>query len=110
MSNELAREVYAPSNIVAKDSIETGPYPRDMLWIWFRNDTPQAQRQAAIHAVGGLVVGGYRYRAGGVYYVRIKQDGTTGPLHAAIARLKALPQVTMVTPDLSLAGASSQGH
>jgi hypothetical protein len=81
----------------------TGPYPRDIIWVWFRDGASQAQRQAAIDSIDGIVVGGYRYRPGGVYYVRIKQDGTAGPLHIAIKKLMTLPQVMAATPDLNLA-------
>jgi hypothetical protein len=99
---EVAAEVYAPANIVHEDPHMTGPYPRDMIWLWFRDDASQAGRQAAVDSVGGQVVGGSRVRPGGVYYVRICHDGTAGPLHAALARLTALPQVSLATPDLNL--------
>ncbi len=81
----------------------TGPYPRDMIWLWFYDDTPYADRQAAIDSIGGTVVGGYPFRPGGAYYVRICHDGTAGPLHRAIRRLQALPGVRLATPDLEMA-------
>jgi len=98
----VAEQIYAPSNIVAGDSVERGPYPRDLIWIFFQEDASQAARQAAIDSIGGEVVGGHRYNNGGVYYVRIQQDGTAGPLHRAIDKLKSLPQVRSATPDLEL--------
>lgn len=82
-------EIYRPENIVREDSIMTGPYPRDMIWLWFRDDAPQELRQAAIDAIDGLVVGGKAVRPGGVYYVRIEHDGTSGSLHRAIAPSRA---------------------
>jgi hypothetical protein len=110
MPNDVAAEVYAAGNIVREDSVMTGPYPRDMIWVWFRDNASQVQRQAAIDAISGIVVGGYRFRPGGVYYVRIKHDGTTVPLHSAIAKLKTFPQVSAATPDLSLAVTSNQAR
>lgn len=103
MSPSVAAEIYATSNIVQGDSVELGPYPRDLIRLWFKNTASQADRQAAVDSVNGEVVGGYRFNDGGVYYVRIQHDGTAGPLHAAIDKLSALPQVRHAAPDLSLA-------
>lgn len=103
MPDSVAAKVYAPANIVAEDSLVTGPYPRDIIWLWFRDDAPQSERQAAVDQINGEVVGGSYVRPGGIYYVRICQDGTTGPLHEAIATLRTLPQVKLATPDFSLA-------
>lgn len=102
LSWEVATEIYAPTNVVSGDSVMTGPYPRDVIWLWFNDDATQAERQAAVDSIGGEVIGGAAIRPGGVYYVRIEDDGTAGPLHAAIAKLRTLSQVRLATPDLSL--------
>jgi hypothetical protein len=108
MSGDLAKTIYAPANIVLEDSVETGPYPRDMIWLWFRNGASQAERRDAVDAICGIVVGGFRFRPGGVYYVHIAEDGTTVPLDTAIRKLMTFPQVMSATPDLSSSQNSSR--
>lgn len=100
---QIAEQIYASSNIVNGDSVERGPYPRDLIWLFFQDNASQAARQSAIDSIGGEVVGGHRFNNGGAYYVRIQQDGTAGPLHRAIDKLKTLLQVKSATPDLELA-------
>ncbi len=65
MPADVAAEVYASDNVVQLDSVMRGPFPRDMIWLWFRDDASQADRQAAVDSIGGTVVGGYRMRPGG---------------------------------------------
>lgn len=98
----VAQEIYAPGNIVQEHPAMTGPYPRDVIWLVFRDDATQSDRQAAVDAIQGEVIGGAYVRPGGIYYIRIPHDGTADPLHAAIAYLKTLPAVRTATPDLSL--------
>lgn len=76
------------------------PFPRNLILLTFRENTPLNAKQAAIDAIGGEVVGGSRIGNGGVYYVTIFGYGTTTPLFNAIAQLKALPQVLLATPEL----------
>lgn len=102
LTERVAREVYSPANITQGDSLLTGPFRRDMLWVWFQDAASRQERQAAIDLIDGIVVGGKPIRAGGVYYVRIHADSTTRPLRRAMATLKSLPQVRTVSVDLSL--------
>ncbi|MBK7351826.1 MAG: S8 family serine peptidase [Gemmatimonadetes bacterium] len=76
------------------------PFPRNLILVTFRENTPLGEKQAAIDAIGGQVVGGNPIGNGGVYYVTIASDGTTTPLFNAIAQLKSLPQVLLATPEL----------
>jgi len=110
MTDSIAREVYSPSNISEGDSVITGPFPRDVLWVWFQDAATQPERQAAIDLIRGIVIGGAPVRPGGIYYVRIHADGTTGPLQHAIAMLKALPQIRLATVDLNLILSHPQEH
>jgi hypothetical protein len=110
MTTRVGREVYSPSNITEGDSLMTGPFPRDVLWVWFQDAATQPERQAAIDLIHGIVIGGQPVRPGGIYYVRIHADGTTGPLQRAIATLKALPQIRLATVDLSILTSGPQMH
>jgi hypothetical protein len=110
MADSVASEVYSPSNISEGDSVITGPFPRDLLWVWFQDGASQPERQAAIDLIHGKVVGGAPVRFGGIYYVRIHADGTTGRLQRAIAMLKALPQIRLATVDLSILTSGPQVH
>ena len=75
----------------------SGPYPRNVVMIAFRDEATQEQKQAAIDAIDGEVIGG-----GWIdyYYVRIQDDGTADPLWKAIDLLEALPQVANAGPDI----------
>jgi hypothetical protein len=110
MTVNVAREVYSPSNISEGDSVITGPFPRDVLWVWFQDGAGQPERQAAIDLIHGTVVGGAPIRPGGIYHVRIHANGTTGPLQRAIAALKTLPQIRLATVDLSILMSGPQVH
>jgi hypothetical protein len=98
----VAAEIYAPENIVHTHREMTGPYPIDVIWVAFHDDSPRAVRQAAVELVCGEVIGGSAVRAGGIYYIRIRHEGTADALHAAIRRLKELPAVVLASPDLGL--------
>lgn len=94
------RALHAPKNMVQSSPEWTGPFPRNVVVLMFREDASRAQRQAAVDSVRGDVVGGLPVGKGGYYYVRIADDGTPKPLFAAIAKLKMLPQVVLATPEL----------
>jgi hypothetical protein len=66
---------------------------RHVLIVGFAASATQAQRQAAIDAVDGVVVGGSR---GGLYIVQVSSDSTGAGLFAAQRKLRTLSQVTLV--------------
>lgn len=77
-----------------------GTIRRDILILQFRPGTSQADRQAAVDLVHGVVAGGRRFSAtDGLYLIRIPTDGTIDPLFKAIAALKALPHVSIAMPE-----------
>lgn len=80
-----------------------GPYPRNVLTVFFTPDVTREDRQSAIDAVDGHVIGGRRV----FYYVVIPDDGTAEPLWAAIDRLNGLPHVRHAAPDLLTLGTVS---
>jgi len=74
------------------------PFIRSIVAVSFHEGTPQADRQAAVDRVDGVVVGGIRTAPDdGDYYVRIP-DTTFAGILRAIDVLKALPQVAVPHP------------
>ncbi|MDB4951222.1 MAG: peptidase [Gemmatimonadetes bacterium] len=95
----LADSIWAAANRV-DDSRFGGSVPRNLVVLGFKPGVSSEERQAAVDAVGGRVIGGSRWGQGGIYLIRIGDDGTPEPLYAAIKLLKALPQVNIALADL----------
>ena len=92
--------VYADSNIVSGSPYVSAPFLRDIIVVTFRPSAPQAERQAAIDLVGGVVVGGARAPgAEGDYYVRVATADRGKTLLETAKRLSALSQVLTATLD-----------
>lgn len=93
--------VHAPRNL-ASDTGASYQYYADIILVCFTPDATQTERQAAIDAVGGEVVGGQPMPAGeGFYYVRLNARRRLEPLANAVTKLWSVPQVTaasLVTP------------
>jgi len=93
-----------PSDRYAAERLDPSRrFPRDLVVIGFRPGATLAEKEAALDLVQGAVVGGWPLPPGmgeGLYLVRIREDGTMGPLTRAIAQLRVLPQVALVGPDL----------
>lgn len=71
-------------------------YIKDIVIVSFDPGTTPARRRAAFDAVGGVVVGGSRYRklpGEGNYYLRVP-GGTASSLLHAVTVLQKLPQVS----------------
>jgi len=100
-------------NIVTGDPHFPGRVERDKLWLIFRSAATPEDREAAIEAVNGIVVGGMLRSTGNrypppsgphmqrYYYVRIPAYPDSGavPLGRAIRTLAPLPQVQDVEAD-----------
>lgn len=92
--------VYADSNIVSGSPYSSAPFLRDIIVVTFRPSATQAERQAAIDLVGGVVVGGARSPgAEGDYYVRVATGDRGRTLVETAKRLSALSQVLTATLD-----------
>jgi hypothetical protein len=92
--------VYDEANIITGSPLMSGRYLRNIVKVIFEPGTPQEQRQAAIDLIEGEVVGGSRlFRTDGVYFVRIQDDGTAGPLMRAKAQLNSLLQVANASAE-----------
>jgi hypothetical protein len=96
-------KLYSFPNTVLSHPRMNGPYPRSVLTLFFTRDATREDRQSAIDAVGGRVIGGRTV----FYYVVIPDDGTAEPLWAAIDKLNRLPHVSYADPDLLTLGITS---
>jgi hypothetical protein len=94
--------LHASTNLAA-DSLQGGrPYPRNLIYLMFRSTATQAQRQVAVDLVSGTVIGGASIGPGERYYlIQIQDNGTSGPLGAAIDTLKTLSQVYLVHAEIN---------
>lgn len=83
---------------IASDSAGGLPYVRHHLVVYFRQSATQTRRQAAIAAVGGVVVGGVRNATGdGYYLVRVTADSSATTVDAAVTLLSARPEVRLAS-------------
>jgi hypothetical protein len=76
------------------------PFPRNIVVVMFQEPAARDEKQRAVDAIQGVVVGGARLGKGGYYYIRVQDDGTSAPLFRAIRKLKSFPQVQFATPEL----------
>src|SRR5258706_1271371 len=93
--------VYAPANL-ASDTGASYDYYADVIIVAFKASATQADRQAAIDSINGIVVGGQPMPPGeGFYYVRLEAGRRLEPLANAVTKLWSFPQVgaaSLVTP------------
>lgn len=83
------------------------PYSKRTLQVVFTSTATLADRQLAVAAVNGTVVGGKRAADGisGWYVLQVPDDGTGAGVIAARAILKALPQVQSAFVMVHMSGA-----
>lgn len=89
-----------PENILARDPHFGHRVSRAWLWLTFTTSATEEDRQAAIDAVNGTVVGGM-HLGHGIYYlhVPVPADSGGGPLARARATLNAQPGVAHADAD-----------
>lgn len=92
--------IHSPPNMEQSAPEWSVPFPRNIVLVMFQEQTPRDEKQRAIDAIHGVVVGGAPLGKGGYYYIRIPDDGTSRPLFRAIQKLKAFPQVELASPEL----------
>lgn len=97
----------SPGNVITGDPHFPGRAVRNRLWLLFRPGATAEQREAAVEAVGGIVLGGVVRGTGNgypppsgprrlrYYYLAFPAypDSGAGPLERAIHALALLPQV-----------------
>jgi Subtilase family len=98
---ELA-DSHLPANVIENDSVFAGRLVRNKLYVRFATTATIEDRQAALDAVDGVVVGGYHIGRFGYYYVRLPwavgNDGRG--LDSAMRVLWAQPGVARVIPHI----------
>jgi len=108
------RDSRFPDNVITGDPRFPGRVVRNKLWLLFRPTATAEQRQAAIEAINGIIVGGTVFGTGNrypppsgphtlrYYYVAFPAypDSGAAPLARAIRTLAPLPQVQDVRPDV----------
>jgi hypothetical protein len=88
-------KLYAYPNAVWTHPRMSGPYPRNIIQLFFVPTATREDRQSAIDMVNGQVIGG-----GGVFYYVLVPTTTGNALWASIDRLAALPHVELAQPDV----------
>lgn len=108
--SSVPSSVYDETNVIHDTPRMAGRFLRNTLVLLFKPGTSAADRDSAVSAVQGSVVGGNLLTADdGTYMVQIPDDGTDGPLFLAISTLSGMPQVMhagpvlLLPPDTSLA-------
>jgi hypothetical protein len=89
-----------PDNILVRDPHFGFRVSRAWLWLTFTKGATEEDRQAAVDAVNGIVVGGV-HLGHGMYYVHVPVpvDSGGGPLARAMATLREQPGVANVFAD-----------
>jgi Subtilase family len=95
--------IYARSNITNVDPNYGIPHLYNVVTVDFARDTSSDDRELAVAAVGGTVVGGWDYiNNDGFYLIGIPGDSTGAGLATAISTLESLPQVANASPEFIL--------
>ena len=77
-----------------------GGWLKRVIMVAFDSNATQAERQAALDSVGGIVVGGVRLDASyGFYYIYVPSASTAQALLAAMDILDRQPKVTIAAPE-----------
>lgn len=86
--------LYSASSLVEDPDLPGSRYVRDVVVVLFRSAATHSERLAAVAAVSGVVIGGYRTFGGeGYYLVRVQGDTSVRSAKTAVATLRALGQV-----------------
>jgi hypothetical protein len=88
-------KLYTYTNAVWTHPRSSGPYPRNIIMVFFVPAATREDRQSSIGMVDGQIIGG-----GGVFYYVLVPTATGDALWASIDRLAALPHVQLAGPDV----------
>lgn len=95
--------VYSSSNLDSNTSALPTTFLKNIVIVQFKAGTSQAQRQTAVDAVGGSVVGGVRPGSGeGHYYLSIPDTTRGAQLLTAARALNGLVQVELATVEFAV--------
>ncbi len=107
--------LYSASSLVEDPDLPGSRYVRDVVVVLFRSSATHSERLAAVAAVSGVVIGGYRTFGGeGYYLVRVHGDTSVRSAKTAVTTLRALGQVEeasleSVLPRTPIAGPRASG-
>lgn len=96
--DSIPARIFDESNVVTNPSHWTGPILRNVIRVLFADRATQEQRQAAVDAINGEVIGGDHALPAPEYLIQIPDDGTDRPLFAALDTLDRFPQVVAAVP------------
>lgn len=98
----VERELRRPENLLVDPPGISGRVVRNALYVRFTDSASERERNAALRAVGAVVIGGARVNGTQLYHIRIDvpRDSGAGPLLRARDTLRALPQVKMALLDV----------
>jgi hypothetical protein len=98
----IRRELARPDNVLVDAPGISGRVVRNALYVRFTETASERERNAALRAVGAVVVGGMRMNGAEYYHIRIDAPADSGavPLLRARDTLRALPQVRSVLLDV----------
>jgi hypothetical protein len=93
--NNVPVGLYDDTNIVVNNAYLGRNAIKNTILVLFKATATQAQRQAAVDSVKGVVVGGHPLfpNADGTYLVRVANDASGSVMAAAITKLQSLSQV-----------------
>jgi len=94
--------MYAPGNWTTDSARWGSRFTRDVVMLSFRQTATQGERQAAVDAVHGTVVGGKPLAGNpglGIYLLLLPHDPTNDRLFAAIDALRKMPKVQWAMPN-----------
>lgn len=91
---DSVNKIFTETNLIYEHPRISGPYPRDLVMLFFAPGATEDEKRAAVDYVGGTVVGGN----GAHYFVRVTNGAE--PVFTAIDKLKALPHVKQAIPYL----------
>lgn len=102
--DSIPQWVTAEANIVSDPARAPVRYAADVIWVEFHPTATQQQRQDAVDAVDGEVIGGLNSGEGeGQYLIRLRARGEFDPLARAVDFLSALPQVNVAMYHILIA-------
>ena len=88
--------LYSLENTIVEHPRMSGPYPRNIVLLYFRPGSTMDERQAALESVNATVIGG----DGFFYLAQLKDDGREELLWRALDRLATFPQIELADPDV----------
>jgi hypothetical protein len=96
----VSSSLYEKRNLT-EDSRYAGFLMRDIVLVRFAASATRAERQTAVDAVEGIVVGGRRFDkdGDGLYLVKLPSDTSNNRLFAAVATLRRLATIRWAMPN-----------